>query len=111
MSDQGSTGGDVWLVNANGKGEPIDITPGIDGTPCFEAWINDNSSASSKTAAATPCLVDWNPDTKKARSSATDLGEVTVSGGADQGRRLRLADKVRRLHQNRRQQSRPRSGS
>src|SRR5215472_3418195 len=41
MSDQGSTGGDIWLVPANGKGDPTNITPGIDGTPCFEAWIND----------------------------------------------------------------------
>ncbi len=42
MSDQGSTGGDVWVVDAQG-GQPTDITPNIDGTPCFEAWLNDDT--------------------------------------------------------------------
>jgi dipeptidyl aminopeptidase/acylaminoacyl peptidase len=80
MSDQGSTGGDVWLVPANGKGEPTDITPGIDGTPCFEAWINDKEVGFVEDRRGHTRLVDWNPDTKK-EIIASDLGEVTVSGG------------------------------
>jgi dipeptidyl aminopeptidase/acylaminoacyl peptidase len=80
MSDQGSTGGDLWLVNADGKGAPTDITPGIDGTPCFEAWINDKEVGFVEDRRGHTRLVDWNPDTKK-EIVATDLGEVTVSGG------------------------------
>jgi dipeptidyl aminopeptidase/acylaminoacyl peptidase len=80
MSDQGSTGGDVWLVNADGKGAPTDITPGIDGTPCFEAWINDKEVGFVEDRRGHTRLVDWNPDTKK-EIIASDLGEVTVSGG------------------------------
>jgi dipeptidyl aminopeptidase/acylaminoacyl peptidase len=80
MSDQGSTGGDVWVVPANGKGEPTDITPGIDGTPCFEAWINDKEVGFVEDRRGHTRLVDWNPDTKK-EIIASDLGEVTVSGG------------------------------
>jgi dipeptidyl aminopeptidase/acylaminoacyl peptidase len=80
MSDQGSTGGDVWLVPSNGKGEPTDITPGIDGTPCFEAWINDKELGFVEDRRGHTRLVDWNPNTKK-EVIATDLGEVTVSGG------------------------------
>ena len=40
MSDQGSTGGDVWVVEAKG-GEPFDLTPGIDGTPSYEGWVDN----------------------------------------------------------------------
>jgi Tol biopolymer transport system component len=47
MSDQGSTGGDVYVVDAKG-GAPVNITPGIDGTPVYEAWTG-------KTVADTPC--------------------------------------------------------
>jgi dipeptidyl aminopeptidase/acylaminoacyl peptidase len=38
MSDQGSTGGDIWMVAANGGGEPVDVTPGIHTTPAWLAW-------------------------------------------------------------------------
>ncbi|HEV2577552.1 MAG TPA: S9 family peptidase [Acidobacteriaceae bacterium] len=80
MSDQGSTGGDLWTIASDGHGEPTDITPGIDGTPCFEAWINDHELGFVEDRRGHTRLVDWNPDTKK-EIIATDLGEVTVSGG------------------------------
>ena len=35
MSDQGATGGDVWIVSASG-GQPVDLT---DGRPTSPAWI------------------------------------------------------------------------
>ncbi len=79
MSDQGSTGGDVWTVPVSG-GDPTDVTPGIDGTPCFEAWINDHELGFIEDRSGHTRLVDWNPDTKK-EIIDTDLGEVTVSGG------------------------------
>jgi hypothetical protein len=37
MSDQGSTGGDVWVIDADGK-HLFDATPNIDGTPTFAVW-------------------------------------------------------------------------
>jgi dipeptidyl aminopeptidase/acylaminoacyl peptidase len=79
MSDQGSTGGDVWVVDAKG-GEPVDVTPGIDGTPCFEAWINDKELGFVEDRRGHTRLVDWDPNKKK-EIIATDLGEVSVSGG------------------------------
>jgi len=39
MSDQGSTGGDVYLIPAAG-GEPTDITPGRDASVAFIGWIS-----------------------------------------------------------------------
>ncbi len=40
MSDQGATGGDVWMVSADG-GEPRDLTPGRRATPSWIAWAGD----------------------------------------------------------------------
>lgn len=40
MSDQGITGGDVWIVSANG-GEPRDLTPRSRATPAWIAWDGD----------------------------------------------------------------------
>ncbi|MCK9367656.1 MAG: S9 family peptidase [Metallibacterium scheffleri] len=37
MSDQGATGGDVYLVSATG-GAPLDLSPGIGVTPSWFAW-------------------------------------------------------------------------
>ena len=42
MSDQGSTGGDLWMVSATG-GEPVDLTPG---RPTSVQWFTWESSHS-----------------------------------------------------------------
>jgi dipeptidyl aminopeptidase/acylaminoacyl peptidase len=39
MSDQGSTGGDVYLIPAAG-GEPRDVTPGRDASVAFIGWVS-----------------------------------------------------------------------
>src|SRR5271168_655945 len=39
MSDQGSTGGDVYLIPATG-GEPRDVTPGRDTSVAFIGWVS-----------------------------------------------------------------------
>ena len=81
MSDQGSTGGDVWMVNADGKGEPVDVTPGIDGTPVFEAWITDKEIGFIEDRRGHTWAVDYDVAAKK-ELIRTDLGEVSLSGGA-----------------------------
>ncbi|MET0616155.1 MAG: S9 family peptidase [Luteibacter sp.] len=42
MSDQGSTGGDIWTVPAAGGAAPVDVTPGISTTPAWLAWTADD---------------------------------------------------------------------
>jgi dipeptidyl aminopeptidase/acylaminoacyl peptidase len=42
MSDQGSTGGDIWVVSSTG-GEPKNLTPDRPSTPAFFRWINDKT--------------------------------------------------------------------
>ncbi len=81
MSDQGSTGGDVWVVPSKG-GEPTDITPGIDGTPSFEAWLNDDTIGIVEDRRGRTILPDYSVS-KRAMipNSILDLGETTLSGG------------------------------
>ena len=80
MSDQGSTGGDIWVVPAKG-GAPVDITPNIDGTPCFEVWLNDKEIGFVEDRRGHTLLVDYDAE-HHGEIAHTDLGEVTVSGGA-----------------------------
>jgi dipeptidyl aminopeptidase/acylaminoacyl peptidase len=79
MSDQGSTGGDVWTIPSKG-GEPTNVTPGVDGTPTFIAWTGPNSIGFTEDRRGHMRLVDYNVDTRK-QDAVDDLGEVSVSGG------------------------------
>jgi dipeptidyl aminopeptidase/acylaminoacyl peptidase len=82
MSDQGSTGGDLWVIDATG-GTPVDITPGIDGTPCFEAWLSDSQIGIVEDRSGHTLLPDYDVDTHSVLSGSTiDLGEASISGGA-----------------------------
>jgi dipeptidyl aminopeptidase/acylaminoacyl peptidase len=80
MSDQGSTGGDVWVVNADGTGSAMDVTPKIDGTPCFEAWLSDKEIGFVEDRRGHTWTVDYDVATKK-QIAAKDLGEVVIGGG------------------------------
>ena len=81
MSDQGSTGGDVWVVDAKG-GEPVNVTPSIDGTPCYEDWISDHTVSFVEDRRGHTLLSAVNINSKALVPGAPmDLGEVSVSGG------------------------------
>ena len=82
MSDQGSTGGDIWVVNSNGKGNPTDITPGIDGTPTWDVWLNDHTLGFVEDRRGHTLLTDADADKHTVvPNSSDDLGEVNISGG------------------------------
>ena len=44
MSDQGSTGGDIYLIPTTGlkRGEPKDVTPNRPSSPAYIAWLDDH---------------------------------------------------------------------
>ena len=45
MSDQGSTGGDIYVISASGVppgGEPKDVTPNRAASPAYIAWLDDH---------------------------------------------------------------------
>ena len=81
MSDQGSTGGDVWVVPARG-GDPVDITPKIDGTPTWETWLDNKTVGFAEDRAGHTLLTDADADKHAViPGSSIDLGEVSVGGG------------------------------
>jgi dipeptidyl aminopeptidase/acylaminoacyl peptidase len=81
MSDQGSTGGDVYVIPAAG-GEPVDVTPGIDGTPAYEEWLNDNRIGLVEERRGELILPDYDVEKRQyIEGSADSLGAVSVSGG------------------------------
>jgi dipeptidyl aminopeptidase/acylaminoacyl peptidase len=81
MSDQGSTGGDVWVVPTSG-GNPVDVTPNIDGTPCYEAWLSNTVIGMVEDRKGHTVLPDYDISTRTMiPGSNLDLGETAVSGG------------------------------
>src|SRR5665213_2508727 len=80
MSDQGSTGGDVWMVDAKG-GNPVDLTPGIDGTPTYEVWFDDHSLGFVEDRSGHTIFQAWDVVKKASNYPLLDLGEVRVGGG------------------------------
>jgi len=81
MSDQGATGGDIWVVPATG-GNPTDITPGIDGTPAYETWLNNSTVGFAEDRRGHTLLADASVDKRQVvADSVDDLGEVNISGG------------------------------
>jgi len=85
MSDQGSTGGDVYVIDAKPGATPIDITPNIDGTPTYEAWLDDDTIGMVEDRRGHLLLPDYTVSTRShkpnADGSSDDLGEITLSGG------------------------------
>lgn len=79
MSDQGSTGGDVWTVNVDGS-HHHDVTPDIDGTPTYIAWTGNDNIGFVEDRRGHTVLVDYVVSTKT-QDGLQDLGETTVSGG------------------------------
>ncbi len=82
MSDQGSTGGDIWVVNILGMHEVTDITPNIDGTPVYEGWDGNDTIGFVEDRRGHTLFNDYEVAAKKPVTGAPiDLGEVTLSGG------------------------------
>lgn len=78
MSDQGSTGGDIYIVPASG-GEPKDVTPGRKASPAWFLWIDEHTLGISEIAGGSAHLFSYNLDTQQEQHSLT-LPEGVGSG-------------------------------
>jgi len=59
MSDQGSTGGDIWMVPSTG-GEPRNLTPNRPSTPAWFTWLDDKNIGISEHVGGSSRLVVHN---------------------------------------------------
>ncbi len=81
MSDQGSTGGDIYTVAAGG-GVPADITPGIGITPSWMSWTGDHDLLVSSFDGGSMRLSSF---TLHGTSAATGHKLFTVASGLSDG--------------------------
>ena len=87
MSDQGSTGGDVWIVSATG-GTPRDLSQGRPTSPAWIEWGSDDYLFVSELAGGNSQLIRF-----KLSGDRTGSGQVTfgspifsIPGGVGDGR-------------------------
>ncbi|MET0936884.1 MAG: prolyl oligopeptidase family serine peptidase, partial [Luteibacter sp.] len=80
MSDQGSTGGDIWTVPAAGDAAPVDVTPGITTTPAWLAWTKADQLIVSEAAAGASRVSRYALPASGAATSTT-LFELPMSIG------------------------------
>jgi dipeptidyl aminopeptidase/acylaminoacyl peptidase len=93
MSDQGSTGGDVWIVSSGG-GQPVDLTPQRPTSPAWIEWDDNQSLFVSELAGANSQLVQLNIEggaelaTSSGASPVTSFGKpiFSVPGSVGDGR-------------------------
>jgi dipeptidyl aminopeptidase/acylaminoacyl peptidase len=82
MSDQGSTGGDIWVIPATG-GEPKNLTPNRPSTPAYFGWINDKTLGISEHLGGSSRIVVHNIDTNEDDPARTiTFPEYVGAGGA-----------------------------
>ncbi len=88
MSDQGATGGDVWIVSASG-GQPHDLTPQRPTSPAWITWDGNDHLFADEIAGGNSQLIRLNlhGDPARDRVSATAGKPVfSVPGSAGDGR-------------------------
>lgn len=70
MSDQGSTGGDIYAVSANG-GEPVNLTPDIKVTPAWFTWSTSGNLLVSQVRNGQSEVAEYGVAGNKAEQSVT----------------------------------------
>jgi len=87
MSDQGSTGGDVWIVPAGG-GAPQNLTPGRPATPEWIEWGDDQHIFLSELAGGNSQLVRLRMQGDRAASVVTSFAApiFSIPGTVGDGR-------------------------
>jgi dipeptidyl aminopeptidase/acylaminoacyl peptidase len=87
MSDQGSTGGDVWIVSAQG-GAPRDLTQGRPTTPAWIEWAGDEYLYVSELAGGNDQLIRLHLQGDRPGDGAVNFGSpiFSIPGSVGDGR-------------------------
>jgi dipeptidyl aminopeptidase/acylaminoacyl peptidase len=86
MSDQGSTGGDIYLIPATGLkpgDEPKDITPNRPATPAYIGWLTDRIIGLTEHVGGSSHITALNIDSGKDVSSLNLTLPETIIAGTD----------------------------
>lgn len=85
MSDQGSTGGDIWLVPSAG-GVPVDLTPARPATPVWLEWSGAKQLYASEQAAGDARLIRLDLNAPGAGDAARVSEIASFTGSIGNGR-------------------------
>lgn len=80
MSDQGSTGGDIWTVPSDGSSAPVDVTPGVRTTPAWLSWAGNDRLIVSEAVAGASRVSSYALPAQGA-ATATTLFELPMTIG------------------------------
>jgi dipeptidyl aminopeptidase/acylaminoacyl peptidase len=87
MSDQGSTGGDVWIVPSEG-GQPRDLTAGRPTSPAWIEWAGNDHLFVSELAGGNNQLIRLHLDRDRTGSGSVSFGSpiFSIPGSVGDGR-------------------------
>ena len=87
MSDQGSTGGDVWIVSSSG-GAPRDLTAGRPTSPAWIEWQDKDYLFVCENAGGNSQLLRFKLQGDRSRDGAVTFGSpiFSIPGGVGDGR-------------------------
>jgi dipeptidyl aminopeptidase/acylaminoacyl peptidase len=87
MSDQGSTGGDVWIISSSG-GQPRDLTAGRPTTPAWIEWEDDEHLLVSEMAGGNDQLIRFRLQGDRTGNGPVTFGSpiFSVPGAVGDGR-------------------------
>ncbi len=87
MSDQGSTGGDVWIVSADG-GEPRDLTAGRPTSPAWIEWGSNDYLFVTELAGGNSQLIRYKLSGDRTGSGQVSFGSpiFSIPGSVGDGR-------------------------
>jgi dipeptidyl aminopeptidase/acylaminoacyl peptidase len=85
MSDQGSTGGDVYLVSSTG-GAPVNLTPNEDVTSVWPHWVDDHSLIVSEVAGGTSRIAGYHLASTGTPALTDEKTLIDVPAGISDGR-------------------------
>ena len=80
MSDQGSTGGDVWVIPSTG-GQPKDLTPNRASSVAYFGWVDDKTLGLSEHVGGSARIVVHHIDTGKDDPSQTVTFPESIGSG------------------------------
>lgn len=80
MSDQGSTGGDIYLVPSNG-GDPKDVTPERKGSPAWFLWIDQHTLGVSEFDGGSSHLFAYDLETQEGSNENSLILQEGIGSG------------------------------
>ena len=83
MSDQGSVGGDIWVLDCSKSCEPKDLTPNRPASPAWITWLDDHTLGVSEHLGGSSHLTALNVDIGKDDPTINLTLPETIIAGSD----------------------------